>query len=229
MSIKAILTDIEGTTSSIEFVHQVLFPYAKQNLAEFVKNNATQDNVLAQINAVKQVCQQPDMTTEQVIEQLISWIEADKKEPALKSLQGLIWVKGYQNGDFTGHVYQDAYTELNNWHQQNIALYVYSSGSVKAQQLIFGYSDFGDMTPLFKGYFDTQVGHKREVNSYQTILQSLPFSASEVLFLSDIKEELDAAKQAGFNTMQLVRDNKVIVGQHPQASNFTQINLADFG
>ena len=218
--IKAIVTDIEGTTSSLSFVKDVLFPYARAHLAEFVRQHQqdeTVKNLLADVNAIVGA----DLSIEASIKQLIAWIDADQKLTPLKSLQGLIWDAGYRQGDFKGHVYADAVRALQQWHQQGLALYVYSSGSVQAQQLLFGYSEAGDLTPLFTGYFDTHVGAKREADSYQRIAEQIGLDAENILFLSDIVEELDAARQAGFATRWLLRDQLL-----PADSSHTAV--ADF-
>lgn len=220
--IKALLTDIEGTITRISFVKEVLFPYAAARLPEFVKANEQQDAVAEQLNAVKEFIEQPDAPIDTVISTLLKWVADDKKITPLKQLQGLIWQAGYENGDFTGHLYPDAYQFLQ---QQKLAgqqLYVYSSGSVKAQHLIFQYSDFGDIRPLFTDYFDTKVGAKQEQSSYENIITQLPFDANEVLFLSDVVSELDAAKAAGLNTLHLIRDGQACSVEHNYINDFSQ-------
>jgi enolase-phosphatase E1 len=224
--IRAIVTDIEGTTSSISFVHEVLFPYAREHLAEFVRVHQHEPAVAGQLREVGHEVG-AELDTEAAIAQLLAWIAEDKKITPLKALQGLIWESGYKNGDFTGHVYADAVRGLRHWHQAGIKLYVYSSGSVHAQQLLFGYSDNGDLTPLFSGYFDTRIGNKREVTSYRAIVEELGVDATGILFLSDIKEELDAAQSAGMHTCWLVRDGATLdlSAAHPQVTNFDAITL----
>jgi len=151
MTIKAILTDIEGTTTDINFVHKVLFPYAYEHLSDYLRSHADDEVVQSILTDAREVLGQPDADVETLISAFLNWIEQDKKVTALKNLQGLIWVNGYENQDFTGHLYADAYEYLQRWQQQGLDLYVFSSGSVKAQKLLFGYSDFGDPTPLFSG------------------------------------------------------------------------------
>jgi enolase-phosphatase E1 len=203
--IRNILTDIEGTTSSIRFVHEVLFPYARKRMADFIRANADEASVRQQLQAVDHEAGEK-LSLEQAIGLLQQWIDADRKITPLKALQGMIWEAGYRQGDFTGHVYEDAARNLRNWHERGYGLYVYSSGSVQAQQLLFGYSDFGDLTPLFSGWFDTRIGHKRDRLSYEAIAVQIGGRSSEVLFLSDIPEELDAAGAAGMQTRWLVRE-----------------------
>ena len=229
MTIQAILTDIEGTTTSLSFVKDVLFPYAYERMQSFVVENRTNPAVAKLIDDVRYEVNNPVLSLSGAIEQLKQWIRDDKKITPLKAIQGLMWQQGYASGDFTGHVYPDAVAGLQAWHAQGLQLYVYSSGSVQAQQLLFGYSDAGDLTPLFSGYFDTQVGHKREIGAYQHIAQAIGIAPEHILFLSDIREELDAAQQAGMQTCALVRENQATEGlQHPWVENFAQIDLTKF-
>ena len=199
-----VLTDIEGTTSSISFVHEVLFPYARAALPDFVRRRGDEPEVRAWLDRAAVdaggVCQD-----EVIVEVLQGWIDEDRKHPALKALQGMIWLDGYQGGDFQAHVYPDAAQALRGWHASGHTLAVYSSGSVPAQKLLFGHSSQGDLSPLFSAWFDTAVGGKREVASYQAIVQSLGVPAREVVFLSDVVEELDAAREAGLRTVLLDR------------------------
>ncbi|OAI30312.1 acireductone synthase [Methylomonas koyamae] len=223
--IEAIVTDIEGTTSSLSFVKDVLFPYARAHLPDFVAEHCADPEVQALLDDANRLAGgQLDQAA--LIEQFIAWIDADQKITPLKSLQGLIWLDGYRNGDFTGHVYADAVRNLRAWHQRGLKLYVYSSGSVQAQKLLFGHSDFGDLTPLFSGYFDTRIGGKRETDSYRKIADELGLPAAQILFLSDIREELDAARAAGFATRWLVREQATDAGaEHLQAADFDAIRF----
>lgn len=223
--IKAIVTDIEGTTSSLSFVKEVLFPYARQHLPAFVTAHQHDAAVKALLDDARQTVA-ADLDLPALINQFIDWIDTDQKITALKSLQGLIWEAGYQQGDFKGHIYDDATRCLKAWHQQGLALYVYSSGSVQAQKLLFGFSEAGDLTPLFSGYFDTHIGGKREVASYQNIIDALQLPAEQIVFLSDIREELDAARQAGLQTVWLVRDQAIdSQAEHQQVNDFDAIQL----
>ncbi|KZN65819.1 acireductone synthase [Pseudoalteromonas luteoviolacea] len=222
--IKAILTDIEGTITRISFVKDVLFPYAAEHLPAFVRQNESDELVKAQLDAVRHEIARPTANLDIVIDNLLSWIKEDLKVTPLKQLQGLVWQTGYQQGHFTGHIYPDAYQFLQQQHQAGTKLYVYSSGSVKAQQLLFAHSDYGDIRPLFTDYFDTKVGHKQSSSSYQNIINQIPFESHEVLFLSDVVEELDAAKQAGMQTLQLWRDNQSQSQKHPFIASFEQFD-----
>ena len=203
--IKAIVTDIEGTTSSLSFVKDVLFPYARANLAEYIRCHQDEPQVQRLLD---DTCKEvgTELDTGQLIKQFIAWLDEDKKVTPLKTLQGLIWEAGYHKGDFKGHVYQDAAENLKAWKAKGLDLYIYSSGSVYAQKLLFANSDYGDLSPLFSGYFDTHIGGKKEQTSYCNIARELGIPADQILFLSDIKEELDAAKAAGFQTLWLTRD-----------------------
>lgn len=227
MTIKAVVTDIEGTTSSISFVHDVLFPYASRELPGFVRDNSEIPDIARLLDDARQEAGEAGASTERVIEILLDWIAEDRKATPLKSLQGHVWRHGYENGDFTGHLYDDAVDRLRRWSVSGIDLYVFSSGSVGAQKLLFGYSDAGDLRPLFKGFFDTRVGHKQESQSYQAIADSIGTSAGDILFLSDVAGELDAAGQAGMQTWQLVRDDDVVVGGHRVARNFHEVIIDD--
>lgn len=222
--IRAIVTDIEGTTSDIRFVHNVLFPYARQHLAAFIRDRHNQPEVAAALDAVRAEVDQPDADLAALTAILFDFMDKDRKSTGLKALQGMIWRDGYVNANFTGHLYPDVLPALTAWQQQGMKLYVYSSGSVAAQKLLFGYSDEGDITGVFSGYFDTHVGAKREVNSYRNIAEQTGLPAEQLLFLSDIHQELDAAAEAGWHTLQLIRDDVDSESRHRQVNNFSQIN-----
>ena len=223
--IKAIVTDIEGTTSSIDFVHQTLFPYAKAHLRSFLREQAGDEQVQRLIDDVEQIVSR-DLSLNEAADVLEQWIVEDKKLTPLKTLQGMIWKIGYESGALKGHVYADTPEYLRQWHAQGLKLYVYSSGSVEAQKLIFGHTDYGDLTPLFSGYFDTRIGGKRETASYREILRQIGLPGESVLFLSDVGEELDAARAAGLQTCQLIRDDKAKpFAAHAQAGDFSGVGV----
>jgi enolase-phosphatase E1 len=223
--IKAIVTDIEGTTSSIDFVHQSLFPYARAHLREFLRAHAGHAAVVEQLEETARL-EGRQLTVESAADVLERWIDEDRKITPLKALQGMIWAQGYAAGELKGHVYPDTPLYLRQWHAAGKRLYIYSSGSVEAQKLIFGHSDAGDLTPLFSGYFDTRIGGKREEASYRAILKALDLPGEEVLFLSDVGEELDAARAADLHTCQLLRDEKAKpFPAHPQARDFSEVGL----
>ncbi len=223
--IKAIVTDIEGTTSSLSFVKDVLFPYARAHLPDFVRSHQHQTEVKTLLDDARQIAG-AELNLESIIDQFLQWIDQDQKITPLKSLQGLIWQDGYSQGAFKGHIYADAARQLAAWKQQGYALYVYSSGSVHAQKLLFGHSEAGDLTPLFSDYFDTHIGGKKEADSYRRIAETIHTPASDILFLSDIEAELDAARQVGFSTCWLVRNQAVdIHATHRQVNDFDGITL----
>ncbi|WP_342754962.1 acireductone synthase [Pantoea sp. MBD-2R] len=226
--IRAIVTDIEGTTSDIRFVHDVLFPYARENLAAFIAAFQHREDVALALSDLRDEIAQPQATVEDLITVLFGFMDEDRKSTSLKALQGMIWRDGYVNGSFTGHLYSDVLPAFQAWQAQGIKLYVYSSGSVAAQKLLFGYSDAGDITDLFSGYFDTHVGAKRENASYRNIAAEIDLPSDALLFLSDIHQELDAAQDAGWNTVQLIRGEADTASRHRQVNRFDQINLETF-
>jgi len=222
--IKAILTDIEGTTTSLSFVKEVLFPYARAHIANYVREHAHVPEVAAQRQWVSAEVGR-ELSIEACITQLCQWIDEDKKITSLKALQGMVWQAGYQNGDYTGHLYEDAYEYLKKWHEAGIKLYVFSSGSVYAQKLLFAHTQFGDLTSWFSGYFDTNVGDKRSSESYRSIAHQIACPAQEMVFLSDIQEELDAAKQATMQTYWLVREGQISPNaRHQQVADFHSLD-----
>lgn len=225
MSIKAIVTDIEGTTSSIDFVHQTLFPYAKLHMRSFLRAHARRPEIAAQVHAIA-LEEDRQLTLEDAADVLERWMAEDRKSTPLKALQGMVWAQGYAAGELVGHVYPDVVPTLKKWRAQGLRLYVYSSGSVEAQQLIFGHTEYGDLTNLFSGYFDTRIGAKREAASYSAILSHISLPAENVLFLSDIYQELDAAREVGLKTMQLLREpDTQQQGNHRQIADFNEIDV----
>ncbi|GAB1595578.1 acireductone synthase [Lysobacter claricitrinus] len=206
MPVRAILTDIEGTTSSISFVKDVLFPYARRALPGFVREHGNEPEVRRWLDAVAVehggIC-----SDDTIVEVLQGWIDEDRKHTALKALQGMIWDAGYRSADFTAHLYPDAALALPEWHDAGFPLYVYSSGSVPAQRLFFGHSDAGDLTSLFSGWYDTEVGGKRDADSYRRIAENIGIAPGDIVFLSDVVEELDAARDAGMQTVLIDRRN----------------------
>ncbi|VEF10127.1 2,3-diketo-5-methylthio-1-phosphopentane phosphatase [Pseudomonas fluorescens] len=227
MAIKVILTDIEGTTSAVSFVFDVLFPYAAKHLPDFVRTNAARADVAEQLDAVRYESNEPHADVDRVVNILLSWIAEDRKATPLKALQGMVWAQGYEAGQLKGHVYPDAVEALRRWHASGYQQFVYSSGSIQAQKLIFGCSEAGDLTPLFNGYFDTTSGPKREAQSYRTIQQAIGVEAEDILFLSDIVEELDAAQSAGLKTCGLAREGGEL-GGHVTVNSFTAIEPEAF-
>lgn len=225
IAIKAVVADIEGTTSSIGFVHSVLFPYAAKRLPDFIREREGDPEVAQLLADVRAEAGEPEADRERLIQLLLKWIAEDRKATPLKALQGLVWKQGYENGDFTGHVYADTEPAFRRWRARGAAIYIYSSGSVQAQELLFGHSDAGDLRPLIDGYFDTAIGHKRDPDSYRAIARRIGQPPNAILFLSDVEEELDAAAAAGMRTLKLVRDEPVGTGNHPVARDFTEVTI----
>lgn len=222
--IKAVLTDIEGTTSSLSFVHDVLFPYARAALPQFVFDRRSDPEVVEILTAARVEAGMPHADDAAIVAQLRAWIDADKKITPLKALQGLIWARGYAKGELRGHVYADAAAALRAWRARELKLAVYSSGSVLAQRLLFAHTDYGDLTPLFSAFFDTTTGPKREPASYRKIADVLATPPAAILFLSDIEAELDAARAAGMHTQWLVRGpTPAANATHPQVESFSEI------
>ena len=223
-NVRAILLDIEGTTTPVEFVYQVLFPFARQHVREFIEQHFESDDVRAIISALSLEHRAdvgdghgpPVWRSESAESQLeavvryVDWLmDQDRKSTALKSLQGKIWEAGYLSGQLHGEVYPDVSPALARWTKQQKRIYIYSSGSVLAQKLLFAHTTDGDVTRYISGYFDTTTGAKTSVASYQAIYQSISeqidLHAGEVLFLSDVIAELDAALQAGMKAALCLR------------------------
>lgn len=207
--IKLFLFDIEGTTTDINFVHKVLFPYSLQCLEHYVTNHLTHPTVVKAIEDVKKTVREEeskDLELDGVIAKLKDWIVKDRKHGALKEIQGLIWDIGYAKGEFQGHLYPDVKPFFTKILSTNTPIGIYSSGSVHAQKLIFGFSTEGDLTPMISYFFDTKVGGKREKVSYEKIAVATNLLPQEIHFFSDIAEELRAAKEAGMSVTQLLRE-----------------------
>jgi len=224
--IGAILTDIEGTTSSISFVKDVLFPYARKRLPAFIVTHTDNVDVQHWLHEAAKEANLISATQQEMIALLQRWIDEDRKATPLKALQGMIWEEGYREGAFRAHLYPDTAPALEQWKRQGLDLYVYSSGSVQAQKLYFAHCDAGDLTPLLSGYFDTETGPKRAADSYRRIAQAIGRPAAEILFLSDIVEELDAARSAGMRTTLLARAPARCPagGTHPCVADFSSID-----
>jgi len=223
--IQAIITDIEGTTSSLAFVKDILFPYARNHIADYIRIHEKEPLVQQSLNEAGKIIG-TDLTTEELIHTFIQWMDEDKKITPLKAIQGLLWENGYLKGDFKGHLYEDAVKNLKKWKNLGIKIYVYSSGSIYAQKLLFGYTEYGDLNSIFTDYFDTHIGAKTSVDSYQRIAAAIAVSPENCLFLSDIKQELDAAHEAGMHTIWLVRNAKPDPSaDHVQVTDFNAIDL----
>jgi enolase-phosphatase E1 len=225
--VRAIITDIEGTTSSISFVRDVLFPYARERLPAFVETHGDTPEVQHWLHEAAREAGLVEASRQEVVELLLQWIDEDRKSTALKALQGMIWKEGYAAGDYRAHLYPEVAARLRDWRAQGLRLHVYSSGSVPAQQLFFRYSEAGDLGPLFAGYFDTETGPKRDAESYRRIAEAISEQPAHLLFLSDIVEELDAAAAAGMQTGWLIREPQAWpeAARHPAYRDFSAITI----
>ncbi|XP_017023599.1 enolase-phosphatase E1 [Drosophila kikkawai] len=213
---KVVLVDIEGTTTSISFVHDVLFPYAKENVNKFLRDSWKSDDTKQIVQDLQQVPQFADykdtlsappaeLDAELITGFVRYLIDKDLKVTPMKTLQGLIWAQGYASGKLKGHVYEDVPAAFQAWRDAGLRIGVYSSGSVAAQKLIFGHSIAGDLMTHLSAYFDTHVGHKQEQQSYENIAKSLEVAPEQILFLTDIPGEAAAARSAGLKAILLQR------------------------
>lgn len=195
---RAILLDIEGTTSSIAFVADTLFPYARARIPTYVPAHREE---LAPVLAT--------MPSGDPVATLLGWMDVDAKETALKDIQGRIWAEGYADGALKGHVYPDTPVAMKRWHDRGLTVAIYSSGSVAAQKLIFGHSEAGDLTPFIADYFDTHIGPKREAASYTAIAKAMNLAPPAILFVSDAPAEVAAARAVGLQALLIDRDGAV--------------------
>lgn len=225
--ISAIVTDIEGTVGSIDFVRDTLFPYAREHLPAFIEAHGDEPEVRHWLEQAAREGNLPGASRDEVVAVLLGWIDEDRKATPLKALQGMIWKHGYESGAYRAHLYPEVPGQLRKWQAANLRLYVYSSGSIPAQQLYFKYSDAGDLSNLFSGFYDTTTGGKRESSSYVAIAKNIDVPPAQILFLSDTVEELDAAAAVGMRTFQLCRPPLSCphTGDHRCADDFNHIAL----
>lgn len=202
---RLLLLDIEGTTCPVSFVAETLFPYASRHLGAFLQTHGEEEPVRQLLAAVNKAwdddtdLQARSLRAEESgpLAYLQLLIRQDRKLTALKDLQGLVWRAGYDRGDLQAPLYSDVPDALRRWHATGVALAVYSSGSVAAQQLLYGHSTAGDLRPLFQHWFDTRIGPKQKASSYGCIGATLQRPTSEVLFISDALPECEAAAASG--------------------------------
>ncbi len=212
--ISAILLDIEGTTTPIDFVYQTLFPYARKNFPEWLRRNFDDQIIQNDISNLRdEHMRDPEQpppwdesdTFDSALKYLLWLMDRDRKSTALKSLQGWIWEGGYRSGELVSEMYPDVKPALDRWKKLGKCIGIYSSGSVPAQKLLFGHTTDGDLTSNIEAWFDTRVGTKRDVVSYRCIATSLGIDPAEILFISDVTAELDAAQKAGMMTALSIR------------------------
>jgi len=219
------LLDIEGTIGNAAFVKQVLFPYARRALPGFVETHADDPEVAAELSAAAGMAGVDNDDRQAIVEALIGWIDEDRKATPLKTLQGMIWKSGYENGEFTAHLYADAYEWMKRARQAGVRLHVYSSGSVAAQKMYFRHSDYGNIVDWFDGFFDTSTGPKKAAASYRDIADALDRPPKTFVFFSDVEAELDAAAEAGMETVQIVRAGTTAAAGHRRYPDFSPIGV----
>lgn len=216
MNLRAVLLDIEGTTTPVAFVYETLFPYARARLKEYLAAHSQQLDVAADIARLRSEyvadreagLDPPEWNTDaDSAAAYLAWLmDADRKSTGLKAIQGRIWEEGYRSGQLRGVVYDDVPRAFERWRAQGKVIAIFSSGSVLAQQLIFAHTNHGDLTPFLTAYFDTTTGPKRSPDSYRRIAAALGFETQEIIFYSDVAEELDAAREGGMHTALCVRE-----------------------
>jgi len=227
------LLDVEGTTSPISLVSEMLFPYARKHLAEYLEGHAEEAEIQAELALLAAEnladADAPPITTPGELEHSLAYLtwlmDRDRKSTALKSLQGKVWKAGYEAGELVGTVFPDVPEALVRW-SSKAEVAIYSSGSVEAQKLIFRYSSAGDLTPFISGYFDTRMGAKTSVESYRAIAAAMGIATEEILFISDMVRELDPAREAGCLTRLSVREGNQPVADpngHLAISSFVEI------
>lgn len=224
---RAVLTDIEGTAGSIAFVKDVLFPYARTHLPQFIEAHRNDPTIARWLDATAREAGIDDPNSHRVIATLLRWLDEDRKATPLKALQGMVWKAGYESGAYRAHVYPEVPAKLRAWKTQGLRICVYSSGSVQAQQLLFAHTESGDLTPLFDGWFDTGIGSKRERGSYLRIAESMGIAPPAIVFLSDLTPELDAARGAGMRAVHVCRPPTSCAGTdpHPCITDFDALTL----
>lgn len=223
---RAVLLDIEGTTTPITFVYEVLFPYARQHLGVWLCQHQGSDawaQVAALLRQDEEACAQAPVPGPEATQEALSaameanalWqMDQDRKSTGLKALQGQVWQDGYDSGQLKAEVYPDVPQALRAWQQAGVSVSIYSSGSVKAQRLLFGHTHHGDLLPLLHQYFDTTTGPKREAESYRAIAAALGLEPGEVIFATDVAQEAEAAREAGMQAVIMDRP-----GNHPQPTH----------
>jgi enolase-phosphatase E1 len=242
---RAILLDIEGTTSSISFVHDVMYSYARRELDRYLAEHWGDPKMLEARDAIARDAGQPsfadwvappDFPRDEALkgqrlvrEEVHRLMDRDAKTTGLKLLQGMIWEEGFRSGELQAHLFDDVRPAIERWRSAGIDVRIYSSGSVQAQKLFFGYSVQGNLLPLLGGHYDTNIGHKREAESYRRIAADMNLPPAAILFLSDIVAELDAAREAGLQTGLMRRPGNAEppVGHgHPELTSFADITVS---
>ena len=227
------LLDIEGTTSSISFVYDVMFPFVRRELDGWLEENwgsAACQAACEQIthDAGWEDSRRQILRPQDISDEVVRLMDDDVKATGLKQLQGLIWESGFTSGEMLAHVYEDVPGALLNWNANGLDVRIYSSGGIAAQKLFFGHTEFGNLLPQFNGHYDTTTGSKKDQASYAAIACEFDLPAGEIVFLSDVIAELDAARAAGMQTCLCIRPgNKPIEPGHghPAVSNFAHLEF----
>lgn len=229
ISARGVLLDIEGTTSSISFVYDVMFPFVRRELGAFLDQNWDAPEVLA---ARQQLATDADRTVPAdrtwIAAEVTRLMDADAKTTGLKQLQGLVWKSGFESGELRAHLFDDVPPALRTWHEAGVDLRIYSSGSMAAQKLFFAHTVAGDLLPLFSGHYDTTTGPKRKAESYGSIAADWNLPAEQIVFLSDVPAELDAARAAGMQTVLVHRPGNTDAPadmDHPTIKSFAELTL----
>jgi enolase-phosphatase E1 len=231
---RALLLDIEGTTTPVDFVYQVLFPFARAHAAAYLQSEGHSSPCLTAVEQLRRerAAEEPGPArgglrdeSDGILPYVYQLMDSDRKSPGLKALQGLIWQQGYRSGELKGQVFADVPPAFARWRASGRDIHIYSSGSVLAQQLLFASTGAGDLTTALKGHFDTAVGPKTSAESYRRIAQRIGVAPPMILFVSDVVVELDAAREAGLRTLLCVREGTPPsgTGGHPTVETFDQI------
>lgn len=241
MSLNActVLLDVEGTTSSIAFVHEVMFPFARRELPHFLAAQWGSAELAQALQALAHDAgyedlspwlseSSPEAAQARILAHVMSLMDRDAKTTGLKQLQGLVWRGGFQSGRLRAHVYPDVEPALKRWRQDGLEIRIYSSGSVEAQQLFFGHTESGNLLPYLEGHYDTRIGGKRDAASYRRIAHDIQLPPDRVIFVSDVVEELVAARQAGMQAALSMRPGNGPLAtpfDGPTVHSFTELSI----
>ena len=228
----AVVVDIEGTTTPVTFVHDVLFPYARRELEGFLHRHAADPAVQGDLEMLRrehaaEAGAPPPWEAPRSLAPAVAYLrwlmDQDRKSTALKALQGRIWEDGYRSGELRAPVYPDVPPAFRRWQQRRAGPWIFSSGSVLAQRLLFAHTGAGDLTPSIAGYFDTTTGPKKEPPTYTRIAAAIGVRPEGILFVSDVAAEVDAARAAGFRTALCAREEALPATAHPVVRSFEEI------
>lgn len=239
---RAILLDIEGTTSPIQFIYEVMFPYVRRELDDYLRAHWGTELLIRTCEQIAQDagheyfqdwCGERSVAEQQQIvsDEVIRLMDGDVKATGLKELQGLIWHAGFTNGELQAELFDDVPTALLKWNASGLDVRIYSSGSIAAQKLFFGHTPYGNLLGQFRGHYDTTSGPKREPQSYRVIAADMDIEPGEILFLSDVVAELNAARESGFQTGLVLRPGNLPAEPaehgHVEVYTFDQVQLKD--